>query len=67
MANVTRADVRQFLALAAAAGIRPEVEEFPLAEANRALQELRRGQGRGARVLRIGSQGTAGEAGAAGS
>ncbi|WP_254216905.1 zinc-dependent alcohol dehydrogenase family protein [Synechococcus sp. CCY 9618] len=57
VANVTRADVREFLALAAAAGIRPEVKEFPLAEANRALQELRRGQGRGAKVLRIGAQG----------
>ncbi len=55
VANVTRADVREFLALASAAGIRAEVKEFPLAEANRALQELRSGQGRGAKVLRIGS------------
>jgi propanol-preferring alcohol dehydrogenase len=53
VANVTRTDVREFLALASAAGIRPEVQEFPLAEANRALQELRTGQGRGAKVLRI--------------
>ena len=60
MANVTRSDVRQFLALAAAAGIRPEVKEFPLAEANTALQELRRGQGRGAKVLRIAAAGAAG-------
>ncbi|MCP9931228.1 zinc-dependent alcohol dehydrogenase family protein [Cyanobium sp. AMD-g] len=60
VANVTRADVREFLALASAAGIRPEVREYPLAEANRALQDLRTGQGRGAKVLRIGSVGAAG-------
>ncbi len=60
VANVTRSDVRQFLDLASAAGIRPEVKEFPLAEANTALQELRHGQGRGAKVLRIAAAGAAG-------
>jgi propanol-preferring alcohol dehydrogenase len=53
VANVTRTDVREFLALAAAMELRPEVREFPLAQANRALQELRSGHGRGALVLRI--------------
>jgi propanol-preferring alcohol dehydrogenase len=53
VANVSRADVREFLALAAELQLRPEVREYPLQDANRALQELRRGQGRGAKVLRI--------------
>jgi propanol-preferring alcohol dehydrogenase len=33
--------------------IRPEVQEYPLAEANRALAELKEGRIRGAKVLRI--------------
>jgi propanol-preferring alcohol dehydrogenase len=53
VANVTRRDVREFLELAAEAGIKPEVEEFPLREANRALVELKRGRIRGAKVLRV--------------
>ncbi len=53
VANVTRADVREFLALAAEAGIRPQVEEFPLADANRALVEMKNGKIRGAKVLRM--------------
>jgi len=53
VANVTRQDVAEFLALAAEARLRPEVREYPLAEANQALRDLRRGEGRGARVLRI--------------
>ena len=53
VANVTRADVREFLALAAAVPLRPSVEEFPLREANRALLELKERRVRGAKVLRI--------------
>lgn len=53
VANVTRRDVREFLELAAAAGLRPEVREYPLAEANRAILELKRGGQPGAKVLRI--------------
>ena len=53
VANVTRTDVREFLALAAEIPIRPEEQEFPLEEANRALMELRTGKIRGAKVLRI--------------
>lgn len=55
VANVTRADVRECLALAAEAGIRPEFQEFELSEANRALLELKQGKIRGAKVLRIGA------------
>jgi propanol-preferring alcohol dehydrogenase len=54
VANVTRRDVGECLALAAEAGIRPEYQEYPLAEANRALLELKQGKIRGAKVLRIG-------------
>jgi propanol-preferring alcohol dehydrogenase len=53
VANVTRLDVADFLVLAAEAQIRPEVREYPLAEANKALMDLRCGEGRGARVLGI--------------
>ncbi len=53
VANVTRSDVRRCLALAAEHGIRPEVVTYPLAEANEALQALKQGRGRGARVLLV--------------
>ncbi|MEW5829559.1 MAG: zinc-dependent alcohol dehydrogenase family protein [Chloroflexota bacterium] len=53
VANVTRRDVRGLLQLAAETGLRPEIEEFPLADANRALLELRQGKIRGAKVLRV--------------
>ncbi len=54
VANVARRDVREFLALAADAGIRPEVQEYDLKDANQALIELRQGKIRGAKVLRVG-------------
>jgi alcohol dehydrogenase, propanol-preferring len=53
VANVTRADVREFLQLAAEIPIKPEVQEYPLEEANRALVELKSSSVRGAKVLRI--------------
>ena len=53
VANITQHDIRAFLPLAAAAGIRPEVEVYPLEEANRALVELKRHSVRGAKVLRV--------------
>jgi propanol-preferring alcohol dehydrogenase len=53
VANVTRADVAEFLALAADVPLRPEVEEYPLEEANRALVEIKERRIRGAKVLRI--------------
>ena len=53
VANVTRADVGDFLELAATIPLLPEVQEYPLAEANIALAELRRRKIRGAKVLRM--------------
>lgn len=53
VANVTRRDIAEFLELAAEIPLRPDVEEFPLAEANRALAELKAGKIRGAKVLRV--------------
>jgi propanol-preferring alcohol dehydrogenase len=52
VANVTRRDVSEFLQLAAEMRIRPEVEEFALRDANRALLELKAAKIRGAKVLR---------------
>jgi propanol-preferring alcohol dehydrogenase len=46
--------VREFLALAAEIPIRPEIQEYPLEEANRALTDLKERRIRGAKVLRIG-------------
>ena len=57
VANVTRRDVRECLALAAQIPLRAEVQEFELQEANRALLELKRGRIRGAKVLRVADAG----------
>jgi len=54
VANVTSHDIKAFLEIAAQAGIRPEVQVYPLEEANKALCELRSGNVRGAKVLAIG-------------
>jgi propanol-preferring alcohol dehydrogenase len=53
VANVTRKDVGEFLSLAAEMGIRPEIQEYPLAEANQALVDLKTKGVRGAKVLRM--------------
>ena len=53
VANVARADVREFLELAAGIPILPEVREYSLGEANRALAELKDRKIRGAKVLRM--------------
>lgn len=53
VANVTRADVREFLELAAQAGIKPEFREYDLKDANQALLEMKQGKIRGAKVLRV--------------
>jgi len=53
VANVARRDIREFLELAAEAGIRPEFQEFALEDANQALQEVKQGKIRGAKVLRV--------------
>jgi len=51
VANVTRQDVKTFLTLAADMCIKPEVQQFPLVEANQALVELKERKIRGAKVL----------------
>ena len=53
VANVTRKDVSEFLALAAEMGLKPEVQEYALEEANKALVELKTRKIRGAKVLKI--------------
>jgi propanol-preferring alcohol dehydrogenase len=57
VANLTRRDGEEFLALAPRIPIRTEVEIRPLEEANEALSSIRDGSLRGAAVLRVaGSQ-----------
>jgi len=51
VANLTRADGHAFLAAAARAGVRTHVRRYPLADANRALADLRDGRVQGAAVL----------------
>lgn len=51
VANLTRADAQEFLAVAPKVGLRTEVTVYPLAEANRALEDLRAGRLQGAAVL----------------
>lgn len=53
VANITRRDVREFLALAAEIGLKPEVQEFALEKANEALVELKTSKIRGAKVLKM--------------
>ena len=53
VANVTRSDVREFLALAAAIPIRTRTEVFDLADAGEALRRLKEGQVSGAAVLQV--------------
>ena len=54
VANVARRDIAEFLDLAAEIPLKPEIQEYPLEEANRALLELKERRIRGAKVLRIG-------------
>ena len=51
VANLTRRDAEEFLALAPRVPVQTEVEQFPLAAANDALAALRSGRVRGAVVL----------------
>src|SRR6266853_1103415 len=51
VANLTRRDAEEFLALAPAAGIKTETVTYPLARANDALADLRSGALQGAAVL----------------
>jgi propanol-preferring alcohol dehydrogenase len=51
VANLTRRDAEEFLALAPRAGVKTAIEVFPLAQANEALARLRGSALRGAAVL----------------
>jgi alcohol dehydrogenase, propanol-preferring len=51
VANLTRADGREFLELAPRVPVRTEIETLPLAQANEALERLRSGRARGSLVL----------------
>lgn len=51
VANLTRKDGLEFLELAPRVPVRTEIHRFPLAAANEALQQLRRGEFQGAAVL----------------
>jgi propanol-preferring alcohol dehydrogenase len=51
VANLTREDAREFLAIAPQAGVRCEVTRYPLARANEALADLRDGRLQGAAAL----------------
>jgi len=53
VANVTRQDALEFLPLAAEIGIKPEVQEFQLEQANQVLVMLKQSKIRGAGVLLI--------------
>jgi propanol-preferring alcohol dehydrogenase len=53
VANITRRDVSEFLALAAEIPLKPEVQTYALAEANQALVDLKTRRARGAKVLII--------------
>jgi alcohol dehydrogenase, propanol-preferring len=57
VANLTRRDGEEFLALAPRVPVRTTVETFPLAEANEALARLRSGRIHGAAVLLTGQPG----------
>ncbi|MBZ4420689.1 zinc-dependent alcohol dehydrogenase family protein [Myxococcus sp. RHSTA-1-4] len=57
VANLTRADALDFLALAPSVPVRTEVQVFPLSEANAALSALRAGHVRGAAVLDVDAEG----------
>lgn len=54
VANVALKDIREFLFLAAEIPIRPEIQLYPLEQANKALSELKQQKIRGAKVLKIG-------------
>jgi propanol-preferring alcohol dehydrogenase len=51
VANLTREDGRRYLPLAARAGVKAQITTYPLADANRALSDLRAGAFAGAAVL----------------
>ena len=57
VANLTRQDGNEFIALAPQVPVHTEVSVYPLEQANQALEDLRAGRFRGAAVLEIGDSG----------
>jgi len=55
VANLTREDGEQFIALAPKVPLETEVTVYPLEQANQAIEDLRAGKFRGAAVLRVSS------------
>ena len=53
VANVSRRDISEFLELAAEMHIKPEIQEYALQDANKALVELKTRKIRGAKILII--------------
>ena len=53
VANVTSADLREFLAIACEIPLKPEVQTFRLEDANAAIRALKDGHLRGTKVLKI--------------
>lgn len=53
VANLTRRDGEEFLALAPAVPVKTQVKAYPLADANQALDDLRHGRINGAAVIHI--------------
>ena len=51
VANLTRADAREFLGVVPQAGVKTQVTRYPLEQANEALADLRAGRLEGAAVL----------------
>ena len=51
VANITTRDVEEFLSVAAAVPIVPEVETYDFKDANRALLDMKQKPNRGAKVL----------------
>ena len=58
VANLTRQDGEEFMALAPKVPVKTEVHPYPLAKANEALDDLRHGRFQGAAVIVIDSQAT---------
>ena len=54
VANLTRADGEEFLALAPQVPVRAEIDVFPLEQANEALTKFRAGEIPGTAVLQVG-------------
>ena len=53
VANITRKDAQDFLALAAEIPVEPEIQEFKLEEANEVLALLKQSRIKGAAVLKM--------------